>query len=152
MKTLDTRELYERKCELEELRDAVTSAKEELEEAEETFESAEEDEADAAEKAVDDASQVVTDAEADFGDDEKAELAELEELENDIGREFMHGTEMIPESAFEDYARQLAEYSGTYERDASWPLNCIDWEQAAKELQQDYILLSYQGADYWVRA
>ena len=34
MKTLDTRDLYKRKCELESLRDAVTTAREELEELE----------------------------------------------------------------------------------------------------------------------
>lgn len=38
----------------------------------------------------------------------------------------------------EDFAEQLAEDLGLINSDAQWPNNCIDWEQAAKELMYDY--------------
>ena len=58
---------------------------------------------------------------------------------------------MIPESEFEDYARELAEEIGGMD-DAKWPFTCIDWEKAADELKQAYTPVSYQGEDYFVRA
>ncbi len=38
----------------------------------------------------------------------------------------------------EDFAESLAEETGSIDKDAKWPMNCIDWEQAAKELMWDY--------------
>lgn len=150
MKTIDTRDLYTRKCELEDLRDAVTAAREELKDAEKAFESANEEDAPDAESAVDEASQNLRDAEADYGPDEQEELAELEELESEIGN-LRNGETLILERDFEDYARELAEdITGCCE--TSWPFNCIDWEQAAEELAMDYTSVTYQGDEYLIRA
>lgn len=33
----------------------------------------------------------------------------------------------------------------------AWPLTCIDWVQAAEELQQDYMSYEFDGYTYWVR-
>ena len=33
-----------------------------------------------------------------------------------------------------------------------WPYSCIDWEQAAEELQQDYMSVEFDGVTYWMRA
>ena len=82
MKTIDTRDLYKRKCELEDLRDAVTTAREELEEAQAAYnennadegKEANESEAEELEEAVTTAENNLAAAESDFGDDEKAEL------------------------------------------------------------------------------
>ncbi len=154
MKTLDTRDLYKRKCELEDLRDAVTMAQDELDqhlvqkpnEDEETLTEHEEweDEKERLESDLDSAKE-------DFGDDEIHELDELENLESEIS-DFRHGETMIPESDFEDYARQLAEDIGAIPDDLAWPCTCIDWEQAARELQMDYTTVTYQGEDYLVSA
>lgn len=38
----------------------------------------------------------------------------------------------------EDFAQDMAEQTGSIDRNASWPQNCIDWEQAARELMYDY--------------
>lgn len=38
----------------------------------------------------------------------------------------------------EDFARDLAEQLGAVDKDAKWPMNCIDWEYAAKELMYEY--------------
>ncbi len=51
-----------------------------------------------------------------------------------------------------DYAQELADDCGMVPSDLSWPLTCIDWEQAARELQQDYTSVSYGGHDYWTLA
>ncbi len=38
-----------------------------------------------------------------------------------------------------DFAREMAEMAGDYNpKEARWPLNCINWEYAAKELMYDY--------------
>ena len=38
----------------------------------------------------------------------------------------------------EDFAMNMAEDTGAIDASANWPMNCIDWEQAAKELMYDY--------------
>lgn len=139
MKTLDTRDLYKRKCELKELRDILEGAKE----AVETL---------AADVGVtSEALEALNDAKGAFSDDEKEELDELETLENEIS-DFRHGETMIPENDFEDYARQLAEDIGAIPDDAQWPCTCIDWEWAARELAMDYSMVEYQGESYYVRS
>ena len=142
MNYLDTRDLYTRKNELEALRDAVTAAREELAEADPATVTLEELEA---------LREAIRDAESEYGEDEAGELAELEELESEIS-DFRHGETMIPVDRFTEYAEELAEDIGSIDRRAGWPLNCIDWDQAAKELSQDYTQVSYQGTDYYVRA
>jgi antirestriction protein len=38
----------------------------------------------------------------------------------------------------EDFAEDLAEQLNLIDKNASWPQNCIDWEEAARELMWDY--------------
>jgi len=38
----------------------------------------------------------------------------------------------------EDFARETADSLGAVDKNAAWPMNCIDWEFAAKELMYDY--------------
>lgn len=38
----------------------------------------------------------------------------------------------------EDFAKDQAESIGAVDNNASWPNNCIDWEEASKQLMQDY--------------
>jgi hypothetical protein len=58
---------------------------------------------------------------------------------------------MVRDSFFEDYARDFAEGIGAVNDDAGWPATCIDWEAAAKELQQDYSTVEYESTTYWYR-
>lgn len=89
-----------------------------------------------------------------FGEDEKKELASLKafaaELEN-YG-DWKHGETLIRDDYFEDYAKELAHDIGALSKDCAWPASCIDWEQAAYELQQDYTSADFDGITYWMRA
>lgn len=166
MKTIDTRDLYKRQQELQDLEDAVGSAEKELQEAQDelgqltTSKPGEDDslgDLEEWESSLESAQSAVDEAEAnhrraldDFGDDEQAELEELDNLESEIS-EWMHGEAMIPEDEFEDYARELADDLGSTKGD-EWPFTCIDWERAARELAMGYTTVRYQGTDYYVRA
>ena len=69
-----------------------------------------------------------------------------EEFEGD-----WYPVQLIAESYFQEYAQDLAEDCGMVDTNASWPMNCIDWEQAALELQMDYIPIIIHGSTYWYR-
>jgi hypothetical protein len=58
---------------------------------------------------------------------------------------------LIPEDEFEDYARELAEDIGAIPAGMGWPLYCIDWERAARELSADYNRVTFRGTDYLIR-
>lgn len=79
----------------------------------------------------------------------------LDELRGNGGDEQWRGdwypVTLIRYSRFEDYAKELAEDIGAINRDAKWPNNHIDWESAAKELQQDYSSCDFDGIDYLYR-
>jgi hypothetical protein len=64
----------------------------------------------------------------------------------------MHGETLIRDSYFEEYAQELAEDLGYLQKNVSWPYDCINWEQAARELQQDYTSADFDGVTYWLRS
>lgn len=87
-------------------------------------------------------------------EDEQAELAALKELEleaSGYAADWEHGETLIRDSYFETYAQELAEDIGAIDRNANWPLGCIDWKQAADELKVDYTSVDFAGVTYWVR-
>ena len=47
--------------------------------------------------------------------------------------------------------QKLAEDIGAVEDFAAWPISCIDWDFAAKELQHDYAEIDLLGVSYWIR-
>jgi len=145
MNYLDTRDLYRRQCELQEeleaLQEAITEAQEALDEC--TDEDEQEDLADDLNTA--------TAALEDWEGEYREELDELNNLESEIGREWMHGTTLIPEDEFVDYTQDLAEDIGATAGDASaWLV--IDWEATADGLKMDYSSCEYQGITYLFRA
>jgi hypothetical protein len=103
----------------------------------------------------------------DLGDDDNeqdqddlfAELADLETFLSDLRgngedeqwRGGWYPVTLIRDSYFEDYARELAEDIGAIRSDVGWPCNCIDWKQAARELQLDYSTVKICGVTYWCR-
>lgn len=51
----------------------------------------------------------------------------------------------------EDFEELAVEISGIPD-DLRWPLYCIDWEHAARELAHDYSLVRYDGDEYYIRS
>ena len=92
-------------------------------------------------------------------EDERTERDELRELLDECqgngGDEQWRGdwypVSLIRDSYFETYAQEFAEEIGAIPDDASWPATCIDWEQAARELQMDYTSVEFGDVTYWCR-
>jgi hypothetical protein len=83
--------------------------------------------------------------------EELAKLRALAEQCEGYG-DWDNGEALIRDSYFEQYAEGFADDLGLVNRDARWPANCIDWEKAARELQQDYTQVDFDGVDYWMRS
>lgn len=89
---------------------------------------------------------------------EALELADLNELLDELrgagGDHKYNGDwypgELIAEDSFVEYAEELAHEC--YNIPDTWPHRCIDWDQAARELQQDYSMVSFNGTDYLYRS
>jgi hypothetical protein len=79
----------------------------------------------------------------------------LEDLAGNGGDEEWRGAwhplMLVRDSYFEDFAREEAESLDLVKSDARWPYTCIDWEQAARELQMDYRTVDFDGVTYWYR-
>lgn len=86
--------------------------------------------------------------------DEATEYKALKELEEQAEgySVWEDGAQLIRESYFTDYAQQLAEDIGAVNADATWPNNCIDWDQAARELEVDYTRVDFDGVDFLFRS
>lgn len=82
------------------------------------------------------------------------ELAALLRLQSqcDAFDDWEHGLGLVRDSYFKTYAQELADDIGAVDRNAKWPMNCIDWEQAARELQHDYTSVDFDGVTYRVRS
>jgi hypothetical protein len=59
---------------------------------------------------------------------------------------------MIPTYDFAAYAQELAEEIGAIDPDAKWPVYCIDWERAARELKMDYTSVQVNSTTYYFRS
>lgn len=82
----------------------------------------------------------------------RAILADLQGLGGDEQwRGDWYPVTLIRDSYFRTYAEELADDCGMIPRDAAWPLTCIDWEQAARELRYDYSGVDIDGVTYWTR-
>lgn len=79
----------------------------------------------------------------------------LEDLKGNGGDEDWRGDwypiTLVRDSYFKDFAQQEAEDLDLIKSDARWPYTCIDWEQAASELQIDYTTVEFDGVTYWYR-
>ena len=96
---------------------------------------------------------------------EESENEELEELEELLtlmdelqgcGGDFKWRGDWYPaflirDSHFQDYAQELAEDCDLLKNATSWPLTCIDWEKAARELKYDYSCADFRGVTFWFR-
>jgi hypothetical protein len=95
------------------------------------------------------------DVDAELADeDDIAELKALKALADEASgyaADWQYGEALIRDSYFKEYAQQLADDIGAVKADASWPNNCIDWDEAARQLKQDYTEVDFDGVAYWIR-
>jgi len=92
---------------------------------------------------------------AEWNESDKAnELKELQALADEASGspDWTYGEALIRDSYFKRYAQELADDIGAVPDNLSWPCMCIDWEQAARELQMDYMSVDFDGITYWIRA
>jgi hypothetical protein len=94
----------------------------------------------------------------DIGPEDEAEAAELRALKalateaEGYAADWHHGETLIRDSYFEEYARDLAEdIHGREALSGAWPFGCIDWQEAAEQLQQDYTSVDFGGVTFWIR-
>ena len=83
--------------------------------------------------------------------EEGDELTALKALAEEGARatsEWDDGADLIRDSYFIEYAQDISGIS----LDAEWPLNRIDWDAVAADLQMDYSTVNFDGVTYWVRS
>lgn len=86
--------------------------------------------------------------------EETEELEKLTALASEASgyaADWEYGETLIRDSYFKEYAQDLAEDCGMIPANLSWPASCIDWDQAARELQMDYTSVDFDGVTYWIR-
>lgn len=85
--------------------------------------------------------------------DAAKELASLKALatEAEGAPDWRHGATLIRDSYFKEYAMELADDIGAIPNDAAWPMTCIDWDLAARELRMDYTAIEFGDVTYWIR-
>lgn len=84
----------------------------------------------------------------------EADLKALKEFaqEAEYSPDFEHGEALIRDSYFAEYAEQLADDIGAIDKNAGWPMQFVNWKEAAEALKQDYHLAEFDGEIYWIRA
>jgi hypothetical protein len=101
---------------------------------------------------IDELTELLEGADPEDYSDEREELAALQALSDDArSDDWRYGATLIRDSYFQEYAEQLADDIGAIDRNASWPLNFINWEAAADALKADYTSVEFDGVTYWVR-
>jgi hypothetical protein len=121
------------------------------------------------ESEIDDLKEQLTELEDDEEEDNEMEIAEisdmLEELEGELdplkalaedascyNADWRFGETLIRDSYFKEYTMDMAEDIGAIGQKVSWPLDCIDWDQAADALKQDYTSVDFDGEEFWIRS
>lgn len=141
---IDSREIIDRIDYLQDERSTLESA---VEEAQEGM-----DEVGPTTEALKDAQEALKEWDE---SDEGQELKALKALQNEAdgySEDWRHGSTLIRDTYFTEYAEQLASEVTEYNPNkVSWPFTCIDWEKAADELKQDYTSVDFDGVDYWTR-
>ena len=79
-------------------------------------------------------------------------IAEINELEEEIGSEFEYGVTLIEEDDFEEYCEELCNEIGYISKDTpSLITNNIAWEGIADDMRQDYSEVEFKGITYLYR-
>ena len=83
--------------------------------------------------------------------DELVTLKEFAEYASGYDSDWEYGEGFIRDSYFVEYAQELADDIGAIDSNAGWPLNNIDWDGAARDLQMDYSAVELDGVTFWTR-
>ena len=149
--TIDSRDIIKR---IDELEDERTDLETSVEEATVNYNALdgteEEDERSDVEHEMEIAQEALKEWDSDYGD----ELKNLKIIADEFAGygDWKYGETLIEDGHFEDYARELAEDCCDMKNANSWPFTCIDWKDAARELQYDYTSVDVDGYTYWMRA
>jgi len=150
---IDSRDIIER---LEELRDEKSDLEFAITEAQEAYDNEDDEEETSPERYAELEADIETAKSAlrEWEDDNASELTALEEFEKNFSGygDWSGGDTLIEDDHFTDFAQQLAQDCCEMPANLTWPLNCIDWEQAANELKYDYMCADIGGWTYWMRA
>ena len=149
--TIDSRDIIKRLEELQEKRDDLLNA---AAEADEEFQALDDDEAEGIKAEYLHTFETAEIALKEWDDENKEELDELNNIDSDCRNycpDWRHGEQLISEEYFTTYAEELANDIGAVDSSASWPLNCIDWDEAASLLKQDYSSTEFYGTTYYFR-
>jgi len=86
-------------------------------------------------------------------EEEEGELTLLREVakQGETFSDWTDGVTLVRYSYFERYAQEYADDMIPSDVTVSWPFTCIDWEQAAREMQMDYTTIEFDGIDYYGR-
>lgn len=144
--TIDSRDVIARIEELESERSDLSDALDEAVEASNTDETSDPEEL---QQAIDDAKHDLQE----WDNDNKAELDALKALAEEAegyASDWNHGEQLIRESYFTDYAREMLEDCGDVPRDLPHYIE-IDWEATARNIKQDYTEVEYDGVTYLIR-
>lgn len=84
----------------------------------------------------------------------KKELEEINDIEDECA-DFHYGATLIHEDYFKTYIEELIAdaYYEVYDlvNSYDWPVVTIDYEESAEQAKIDYIVVTYEGEDYYTR-
>lgn len=84
--------------------------------------------------------------------DDGKDLESLIEFREEVNSsEWEYGLALIHSNYFQEYAEELAYDIGAIARNATWPLNRINWKDAADDLLIDYSKADLIGHTYYYR-
>ena len=87
-----------------------------------------------------------------FFPEDAAELATLSKLakEGERAEDWHHGSTLIRDDYFTEYARETVTDCGYINADMPWWI-VVDWEATAENVKVDYFSVDYDGVTYWIR-
>lgn len=85
--------------------------------------------------------------------EEENDWQKIDAFKNDLDTDVSYaedGVTLINSDYFTEYAEDCFRDTQDTEVDTSkWPFNCIDWEEAAKELQHDFSSIDFDGSTFY---
>ncbi len=88
---------------------------------------------------------------SEYWQDEINHIAEIDNIETEIGSEFTYGTPLIDEDYWVEYVEEeLIKGCGDLPQDIPWYIE-IDWDKTANNIRIDYGSIRYQDNTYYYR-